>query len=73
MSIPTSDSAFLDQLELTVRAELTQAETGPPEEAACVPVDQWLTDPADDQRYEAGLRTLFGAVEALEDSMTEGW
>jgi hypothetical protein len=73
MSIPTSDSAFLDQLELTVRAELTQAETSPPEEAACVPVDQWLTDPADDQRYEAGLRTLFGAVEALEDSKTEGW
>jgi hypothetical protein len=73
MSVPTSDNAFLDQLELTVRAELTQAETSRPEEAACVPIDQWLTDPADEQRYEAGLRTLFGAVEALEDSKTEGW
>jgi len=68
MSVPASDNVFLDELELTVRAELTQAETSPPEEAACVPVDQWLTDPADDLRYEVGLRTLFGAVEALEDS-----
>jgi hypothetical protein len=73
MSVPTSDNVFLDQLELTVRAELTQAETSPPEEAACLPIDQWLTDPADDQRYEAGLRTLFGAVEALEASEAEGW
>lgn len=71
MSIPTSDNAFLDQLELTVRAEL--AETSQPEEAACVPIDQWLTDPADEQRYEVGLRSLFGAVEALEDSKAEGW
>ena len=73
MSVPTSDNAFLDELELTVRAELAQAENGRPEEAACVPIDQWLTDPADDQRYEAGLRSLFGAVEALEDSKRAGW
>ena len=73
MSVPTSDNAYLDQLELTVRAELAQVETSPPEEAACVPIDQWLTDPADEQRYEVGLRTLFGAVEALEDSKAEGW
>ena len=73
MSIPTTDNAFLDELELTVRAELVQAETSPPEEAACVPIDQWLTDPADDQRYEAGLHSLFGAVEALEDGKAEGW
>ena len=73
MSVPTSDNVSLDQLELTVRAELAQAETSQPEEDACVPIDQWLTDPADEQRYEVGLRTLFGAVEALEDSKTEGW
>jgi len=72
MSIPTSDNAFLDELELTVSAELAQAETSQPE-AACVPIDQWLTDPADEQRYEIGLRSLFGAVEALEDSKAEGW
>jgi hypothetical protein len=46
MSVPTSDNAYLDQLELTVRAELAQVETSQPEEAACVPIDQWLTDPA---------------------------
>jgi hypothetical protein len=72
MSVPTSDNAFLDELELTVSAELAQAEISQPE-AACVPIDQWLTDPADDQRYEAGLRSLFGAVEALEDTKAEGW
>jgi len=73
MSVPTSDNAFLDDLELTVSAELAQAENGQPEEAACVPIDQWLTDPADDQRYEVCLRSLFGAVEALEDSKAAGW
>jgi hypothetical protein len=68
MSIPTGGNAFLNQLELTVRAELTQAETGPPEpEAAAVPIDEWLSDPTDDQRYEVGLRALIGAVEALEE------
>ena len=72
MSFPTSDNVFLNELELTVSAELAQAETSQPE-AACVPIDQWLTDPADDQRYEAGLRSLFGAVEALEDTKAEGW
>jgi hypothetical protein len=72
MSVPTSDNAFLAELELTVSAELAQAATGPPEEA-CVPVDQWLTDPADEQRYEVGLRSLFGAVEALVDTKAEGW
>ena len=72
MRVPTSENTFLDELEVTVSAELTQAETGQPE-AACVPIDQWLTDPADDQRYEVGLRSLFGAVEALEDTKAEGW
>ena len=73
MSIPTSDNVFLDELEVTVRAELTEIETSPPEEAACVPIDQWLTDPADEERYEVGLRSLFGAVEALEDTKAKGW
>ena len=72
MSVPTSDNVFLDDLELTDSAELAQADTSQPE-AACVPIDQWLTDPADDQRYEVGLRSLFGAVEALEDTKAEGW
>lgn len=69
MSIPTGDNAFLYELELTVSTELAQAGTSPPEEAAAgVPIDEWLSDPADAQRYEVGLRNLLGAVEALEDS-----
>ena len=68
MSTPTGDNAFLHGLELSVRAELTQAEAGQPEEEAVgVPIDEWLSDPADGERYEASLRSLLGAVEALED------
>ena len=68
MSTPIGDHAFLHELELNVRTELTLAETSQPEEeAAGVPIEQWLSDPADDQRYEATLRSLLGAVEALED------
>ena len=68
MSTPTGDNAFLHALEINVRTELTLAETGQPwEEAVRVPIDEWLSDPADDQRYEVGLRSLLGAVETLED------
>ena len=68
MSTATGENAFLHDLELNVRAELTLIETSPPEEeAADVPIDEWLSDPADDQRYEASLRSLLGAVETLEN------
>jgi hypothetical protein len=73
MSIPTGNNAFLHELELNVRAELALAETSQPEEeAACLPIDEWLSDPADDQRYEVSLRSLLGAVEALEDGSRPG-
>jgi hypothetical protein len=73
MSTPTGDNAFLYELELTVRTELTLAETSrPQEEAFGEPIDEWLSDPADTQRYEVGLRILFGAVEALEDASGPG-
>ena len=73
MSTPTGDNAFLHALELNVRTELTQAEAGQPEEEAVgVPIDEWLLDPADAQRYEIGLRNLLGAVEALEDGSGPG-
>jgi len=68
MSTPTGDNAFLHALELNVRTELTLAETSQPwEEAVRLPIDKWLSDPADDQRYELSLRSLLGAIEALED------
>jgi uncharacterized protein YbjT (DUF2867 family) len=74
---PTGDNAFLYELELHVRTELTLTETSQPwQEAVGVPIDEWLSDPADDQRYEASLRSLLGAVEALEGGPypeTEGW
>jgi uncharacterized protein YbjT (DUF2867 family) len=74
---PTGDNAFLCELELHVRTELTLTETSQPwQEAVGVPIDEWLSDPADDQRYEASLRSLLGAVEALEGGPypeTEGW
>ena len=73
MSTPTGDNAFLHALELNVRTELTLAETSQPwEQAVRVPIDEWLSDPADDQRYEVGLRSLLGAVEALEDGLSPG-
>jgi hypothetical protein len=72
MSTPTGDNAFLYELELTVRAELTLAETSQPEEQADgVPGDEWPPDP-DVQRYEVALRNLLGAVEALEDPSGPG-
>ena len=80
MSTPISDNAFLHELELNVKTELAQAETSQPEDAASLPIEEWLSDPADDQRYEATLRSLLGAVEALQDGSgprpgteTEGW
>jgi hypothetical protein len=73
MSTPIGDNAFLHDLELNVRAELTMIETSRPEEEAVdIPIEEWLTDPADDQRYEASLRSLLGAVETLESGSRPG-
>ena len=68
MSTTIGGHAFLHELELNVSTELMLAESSQPEEEAVrLPVDQWLFDPADAQRYEVGLHNLLGAVEALED------
>jgi len=68
MSTTIGGNAFLHELELNVSTELMLAETSQPEEEAVrLPVDEWLFDPADAQRYEVGLHNLLGAVEALED------
>ncbi|MEV0130425.1 hypothetical protein AB0H83_18430 [Dactylosporangium sp. NPDC050688] len=53
MSFPTSDDAFLYKLERNVRAELTEVETSRTEDALA-PIDEWIFDPADAQREEAG-------------------
>ena len=73
MGAPTGDNAFLRSVELSVRAELAIAEAGQPEkEAVDVSVEEWLVDPEDEQRYELGLHSLLGAVEALEDDSDPG-
>jgi uncharacterized protein YbjT (DUF2867 family) len=64
---PARGSALVHELELLVRTELILAETSRPDEAVPVPIEEWLSDPADDQRYEASLRSLLGAVQALEE------
>jgi hypothetical protein len=70
MSTPTGDSAFLSELEVNVKAELILVETSQPDvDADGVPTIESLLE-ADDQRYELGLRTLLGAIEAAEDGQT---
>lgn len=71
MSTPTGDNAFLYELELNVRTELTLAGTSQPEIEADIQTVEWLLDP-DAQRYEIGLRALLGAVEAMEDGSRPG-
>ena len=69
MTTPTGDNASLHELELDVRTELTLAESQPPREEggalADALADEWMLHP-DAQRYEVRLRTLLGAVEAVE-------
>ena len=66
MSTPTGENAFLHELEHDVRTELTLAgPSRPGEDTAGPPADEGLPDP-DAQRYEVGLRSLLGAVGALE-------
>jgi hypothetical protein len=66
MSNPTGDSDFLRELELEVEAELNLAESSRPEEIIGLPSTEWPFDPMDAQREEIGLRSLLGAVEAME-------
>jgi hypothetical protein len=73
MSTPTDDDAFLPELEHNVREELTMAEAGAPDaQDTATPIEEWLIDPADAQRDEIGLRSLLGAVEAMEEGSRHG-
>lgn len=72
MTTPTGDNAFLHELELNVRTELTIAETNQPEvDADGEPTVEWLLE-EDAQRYEMGLRSLLSAVETLENGSCLG-
>jgi hypothetical protein len=72
MTTPTGDNAFLRELELNVRSELTIVETVQPEAGtASEPTLESLLE-VDDQRYEVGLHALLGAVEILENGSRPG-
>ena len=62
------DAFFLQELEVEVRAELTIAETSQPEEEADGEPDVMMLLDPDAERYEVALRSLLGAVEAVEDA-----
>jgi hypothetical protein len=67
MTTPADDDTPLHELEISVETELELVEAAPPEEkAVAVPISQWLSGPADDERYQVSLRDLLGAVEAAE-------
>ena len=72
MTTPTGDNAFFHELELNVRTELTIVETSQPEAEAdgVLTVESLLEE--DIQRYELGLRSLLGAIEAVEDGSRPG-
>jgi hypothetical protein len=72
ISTPAGGSAFLQELEIDVCTELTLAETSPQEEPVSLPIEEWLSDPEDGKRYEAGLHNLLDAVEAMRRTETEG-
>ena len=66
MSALGEGDAFLHEIEVEVRAELTIAETSQPEEEADGEPDLMMLLDPDAERYEVSLRTLLGAVEAVE-------
>ncbi len=65
MSNSTGEGEFLRELEVEVEVELDLAESTRPEEITG-PSTEWLFDPLDVQREEIGLRSLLGAIEAVE-------
>ena len=66
MSTPTGDGKFLSELEIEVKAELDLAESSRQEEIIGEASAEWLYESIDVQREEIGLRSLLGAVEAIE-------
>lgn len=72
MSSLDEGDAFLHEIEVEVRAELTIAETSQPEEGADGEPDLMMLLDPDAERYKVSLRTLLGAVEAVEDAPPDG-
>ena len=64
--MPTDESPLLHRLEVEIEAELRAAESGESGEALGTSSAECLFDPTDVQRAEVGLRSLLGAVAAVE-------
>jgi hypothetical protein len=72
MSTSNGDNAARHELEIIVRTELILAETSQSEvEVDGIPAVEWPSDP-EAQRYEIYLRTLLGAVEAVDGGSGRG-
>jgi hypothetical protein len=56
---------FLLGLQAETEADLAALESAVPDVAA--PVEQWTIDPAEEGMEQAALRSLLGAVQALEE------
>ncbi len=69
MNFP-SNYEFLHAIEVNVRAELAEAQASRPN--GTEPMDQWVFDPADAEREEVELRSLLGAIVAVEDTAAPG-
>lgn len=70
--MPSDKSQFLHALEAEVDAELGMARSSHPEDALRESPAELLFDPTDVEREEVGLRSLRGAVEALESDSQPG-
>jgi len=66
LSTPAEASPLLHELEGEVETELALVESSVPADDVVPPVSEWLFDPTEIQQEEASLRSLLGAVEALE-------
>jgi hypothetical protein len=61
-----SDYEFLHSLEVEVEARLDLVGPTGPSEYAALPQSEWQVDPTDVERDAVGLRSLIGAIEAVE-------
>jgi hypothetical protein len=62
----SSHDPLLHDLELAVEAEIDLVESSQPRDVSAEPPSLWQFDPIDIERQRAGLRSLLGAVGALE-------
>jgi hypothetical protein len=70
--MPSDETRPLHKLEEDVEEELIIARDSHPEEEIDLSPAQWQFDPLDEERYEIGLRSILGAIEARHDDGERG-